>query len=79
MKTKNIISILTGLLYLALITPLVVALSSFIFPFVAPKIFYFRIVVELAFITYLYLVYKDKKYIYSTEPYRNQQKVSSSI
>ncbi|HAZ29043.1 MAG TPA: hypothetical protein DCY48_04710 [Candidatus Magasanikbacteria bacterium] len=51
------------LLFLALLTPLVLGLKTFIFPFVAPKIFYFRILVEIAFALFLVLLWHDRSYL----------------
>jgi len=47
--------------YLVLFTPLIV-LTAFFFPFVAPKTIFFRVIVEIIFGVYLFLVITDKKY-----------------
>ncbi len=50
-----------GALFLIPITPLLVA-NSFFFPFITGKAFYFRILVEIAFVAWVMLVLLDKAY-----------------
>ncbi len=52
---------LWGVLFLALLTPLLVS-SSFIFPFITLKTFYFKILAEVALFLYILLALADKNY-----------------
>lgn len=47
--------------YLALFTPLIVH-TGFIFPFVFPKMLYFQVLIELAFICWVFLILKNERY-----------------
>jgi len=47
--------------YLALFTPLIIS-TKFFFPFVAPKTIFFRMLVEIALVAYLFLVMKNRTY-----------------
>ena len=58
-KTLRYISL--GALFLVPIFPLLVA-NSFFFPFITGKAFYFRILVELAFSSWVILAFLDAKY-----------------
>jgi len=58
----KILWIIKILLLATLITPLIVD-SSVIFPFIFTKVIYFRILIDLAFISYLILIYKHKEYL----------------
>lgn len=58
---KKLLSINKILLGLALLTPLVVS-KLYIQPFVTPRTLYFRIIVELLLVFYLWLVAKQPKY-----------------
>lgn len=59
---KNCLRIIRWGIYASLFTPLVINLHFF-FPFVAPKTIFFRIVVEIIFAAYLFLLAADfKKY-----------------
>ncbi len=55
-------------LFLALLTPLFVGLETFIFPFIVPKILFFRIVVELALLSYIILIFRDRSYVAWKQP-----------
>ena len=56
-----LVSIIRWGTYLILFTPLVINRSSF-FPFVTPKTIYFRILVEIIFAAYLFLVISSPRY-----------------
>jgi len=47
--------------YLALFAPLIIS-TKFFFPFVAPKTIFFRILVEIILVAYLFLVMKNRTY-----------------
>jgi len=47
--------------YLALFTPLIIN-TKFFFPFVAPKTIFFRILIEVILVAYLFLVAMNKRY-----------------
>lgn len=48
--------------YLALFAPLVISIKFF-FPFVSPKTVFFRIIVEIIFVAYLFLVFSRRRYL----------------
>lgn len=48
-------------IYLSLFSPLVV-LNNYLFPFVSPKTFFFRIIVDITFIAYIFLATLNSKY-----------------
>src|SRR3989339_473135 len=62
-KHKNTIFwLVKGLVFLALLTPLLVTLKTTIYPFIIPKVVFFRSLVLLAMLGYLWLCWVDKKY-----------------
>jgi len=60
-KEEICLKIIKGGLYLSLLTPLIVS-TKFIFPFVAPKTFFFLGIVELILPFYLYLIISFPQY-----------------
>lgn len=61
-KTEKFLSwSLKGILYLVLLTPLLMK-SDYVFPFITPKTFYFRLMIELAVLIYLALAMSFPKY-----------------
>jgi len=61
MGNKVFIKILLALVYLALLSP-VLFFRELFFPYVTSKVFYFRIIIELALPFYFYLVATNPKY-----------------
>lgn len=59
---KYLVKIIKLLLLACLLSPLLVCLESFIFPFIVPKVLFFRAVVLLAFSLYLILLWRDKRW-----------------
>ena len=66
--------IIKYILILAIFTPLIVG-GSFIFPYIAPKIFAFELITELAFILWIYLILRKPEY----RPSKNIVTISLSI
>lgn len=58
---KACLFIITWGTYLVLFTPLLIN-TQFFFPFVAPKTIFFRIIVEIILLAYLFLVLADRRY-----------------
>ena len=54
-------------IYLALFTPLIIH-TKFFFPFVAPKTIFFRIIVEITLVAYIFLVALNRKYLPKITP-----------
>lgn len=61
MKTKNLLYIVFGLVCLSLLTPLIIN-KNFLFPFISPRAFYFRIMLDFALAFYVYLILARKEY-----------------
>src|SRR3989344_489227 len=55
------VKILQVLLFAALITPLLLS-SKFFFPYISSKTFYFRLIIEIAFGLYLWIVFKNASF-----------------
>ncbi|HHD92247.1 MAG TPA: O-antigen ligase domain-containing protein, partial [Candidatus Portnoybacteria bacterium] len=66
--------IIKYILATAMFTPLIVG-SNFIFPYIAPKIFVFELIVELALILWIYLILKKPEY----RPSKNVLTISLSV
>lgn len=56
------LSLISGLTYLALSTPLIVS-SKFFFPYVVPKTIFFRLIVCIILIAYIFLVLSNRRYL----------------
>lgn len=63
MSNKYLLLAIKFFLYTALLMPLFVGLRTFTFPFIVPKILFFRIIVELAFVLYLFLIWRNKSFL----------------
>lgn len=54
--------LIEGAIYVSLFTPLIFV-RDFFFPFVSPKTFFFRILIDIIFILFVFLVFTNRKYI----------------
>lgn len=59
--TKNLKNIIWGTIFLSLLVPLIYSLQA-VFPFIAPRSFFFMFIVQAMFFVWLVLAIKNKRY-----------------
>src|SRR3989344_5624872 len=64
---KILLWTIKGLLFLTVLTPFVVS-KSFFFPTLHPQTIYFRVLVEIAFVLYIFLLFQSRRYLPKLSP-----------